>query len=408
MAIRAVIGDVNCSRSSEGAKDCIYPKPPTAPRQGTSRACSSSRMSGSSSLFSGTGRLVIEESESRPRTARPRTASQSSRPRTSGSRSSRSRSSKVSVVREHVQLDAGSRAAGGLSNLRLLLNNHSTISKNQLRQAMAKCGVGATDADLERWAVTFGTTEGRINCKKLLQFAAHNADNELDSVASSFFSHSSGVSTSTKSGWTQDVPIHERLFAQAGANYEKHREPPPSPSSAHVRLEQFIQENSKYAHLSFEDTRSAVAKLLSKRRFIVEEAAFKFDENSTGVMETDTWRAILDEHIFPIETEKLFRMLKPFLLNDMTEVEYERFIEVLIDFFGQEASTKGATAESIPMEFFSRSSRSGTPRTQTSASTARRMERVLGKSQKSRMMHTPRGSTPRTNTRASTSSRGRR
>jgi len=279
-------------------------------------------------------------------------------------------------------------AAAGVANLRLMLHNHSTISKNQLRQAMAQCGVSASDVDLARWTEQFGTADGRINCKKLLLHAANTTEDELNSVASSFFSHTSGVSEYSKA--SSKVPCCERLFAMAGSS--GHREPPSTPSSAQIRLENFIENNNKYAHLTFEELRTEVAKLLSKKRFVVEQAAAEVDEDASGVMETEAWRGILDVHIFPIENESLFRLLKPFLMNDQHEVEYERFIEVLIDFFGSQQSS---TAEEIPMEFFARSSRSGTPRTQSSASTARRMDKVLGRTQAAKMMSTPRGATPR-------------
>ena len=50
-------------------------------------------------------------------------------------------------------------------------------------------------------------------------------------------------------------------------------EPPSTPSSAQIRLENFIENNNKYAHLTFEELRTEVAKLLSKKRFVVEQAA---------------------------------------------------------------------------------------------------------------------------------------
>ena len=57
-------------------------------------------------------------------------------------------------------------------------------------------------------------------------------------------------------------------------------------------------------------------------------------------------RLILDLHVFPLEREPFYKLLKPFLINDELEVEFDRFVNVMVDYFASDESECASSVRS--------------------------------------------------------------
>eukprot|EP00656_Telonema_subtile_P016720 TRINITY_DN18857_c0_g1_i2.p1 TRINITY_DN18857_c0_g1~~TRINITY_DN18857_c0_g1_i2.p1 ORF type:complete len:431 (-),score=95.15 TRINITY_DN18857_c0_g1_i2:253-1545(-) len=321
-------------------------KSPVRPSTASSRASSSL-----SSMFQSTGRLVLDaEAPQQQRTARstaPSRASSSSRPSTAASKTKRQQPR--AKKQQHVVVQSQSRGAA-LRQLGSMLSHQSTVSKSQLRGAMAACGLSLQPDEMDRLVRQFGAGKGeQLDCARLMRRTGAITGQELVDELQSLSSHGSWCdpssalpgSTARDSSYCGPQDAHERMYRNQGKTRKKpthNGEPSESTSSGAERLRGFIQNNARYGHLSFEELRPKVAKALTHNRYEIESAAAEVDSDSCGSMAIERWRALMDEHVFPMHPESLYRMLRPFLINDESEVEYARFIEVMTQFFDDSSS----------------------------------------------------------------------